>query len=116
MPVGRPGVPTSRIAAYTANMEHLHDPHRQAIFAVLPDDLRVRLSQLEEHFHSCLREAVNLKQEADDWIRSGNLRNHFEHLEADLEKEHAERQAYFREIFAGQIKAILEYWKDSDEE
>ncbi len=97
-------------------MEPLHNPYRHAILHVLPLELKDKLAKAEEQFRVYLLETAGLKGKADDWIRSGELQNHFEHLDAELETEHTQRLHHFQAILAKQIKVLLEEWKDCEEE
>src|SRR5262245_20487487 len=61
-------------------------PHREAMFSLLPAQLREELERAEEQYRRDIAEALAAKGRATELIRT--LDKPFEHAEAELETEH----------------------------
>jgi hypothetical protein len=96
-------------------MSETPDPYREAVLSVLPDDLKGELAKAEEQYGRNLQEALVSKGRVAEQIRERKDRP-FEHLEAELEKEHAELVRYHTRRFVKSVRWILEAWRNTPEE
>lgn len=96
-------------------MPEAADPYRAAILTVLDDDLLQEMQGVEAQYERELRDALAAKGRATDHLRDVRLDRPFEHLEAELETEHAELLRYHQAKLAKRIRWILESWRDSRE-
>lgn len=92
------------------------DPYRDAVRSVLAADLSAELASAEAAYQTGLTEAQAARGRAEDHMRHHFLGRPFEHLEAELEREHNELIAYHTVRFAKRIRWVLQAWKDTPDE
>ena len=92
------------------------DPFHAAIVKVLPPEFREEFDGIVADCREQLTEALERKGRAAEWIHTGKFQRPFEHLEAELETEHAELVMYHLRKMTKRVAWLLESWKDTPEE